>query len=43
MVARGVRGWRVGRMGERDQEVKTSSYKINEPEVYNVRHGDYSQ
>ena len=32
-----------GQMGERDQEVQTSSYKIHKSCGCNVQHGDYSQ
>lgn len=30
-------------MGEGDQEVQTSSYKLNKPWGHNVHHGEYSQ
>lgn len=38
VVARGVGG-----MGEGDQKVQTSSYKINKVWGWNVQHGDYSK
>lgn len=32
----------VGEMGEMDQKVPTSSYKINKPWGCNAQHGDHS-
>ena len=41
VAARG-RGWKVGKMGEEDdQNVPISSYKINKSWGYNIRYGYY--
>ena len=37
----GLRGG--GEKGERDQEVQTSSYKINKPQGYNIQNKEYGQ
>ena len=34
-------GSREGEMGERDQKIHISSYKMNESWGYNVQYGDY--
>ena len=43
MVARGEGGKHVGKIGEGDQEVKTSSYKINKSWGCNAQHREHSQ
>ena len=43
VVARDRRSWGVGKIGEGAQGVQTSSYKINNPQVCNEQHRDYSQ
>ena len=42
MITKGEDGWRVDEMDEGDQEVQTSSCKINKSWGCNVQHGDYS-
>ena len=37
-----ARGWRWGKWGDVDQNVQTSSYKMNKFWGSNVQHGDYS-
>ena len=32
-----------GKIGERDREVQTSSYKITTPQEYSMQHGENSQ
>ena len=39
----GEEGWGVDKIGEGDQEVQYSSYKVNEIRKYNVKHRKYSQ
>lgn len=33
----------MGEMSEGDQGARTSSYKINKSQGFNIQHGDYSQ
>ena len=43
VVAREEGSWVVGKMGEGDQEVQSSSYKIHKSWGSNVQHMRYSQ
>ena len=43
MVARGEVGLEMSEIDEEDEEEQTSSYKINEPQEWNVQRGKNSQ